>query len=272
MAAEIPTFSTEFLALISIRLVSASVIFFIGKWIAKLLTGVAKKGMTKANVEDTLQHFLGNMLYYTLMVAVIIATINKLGVQTTSLLAVVGAAGLAVGLALQGSLSNFASGIMIITFRPYRVGDFIDAGGVTGTVEELQIFTTIMKTPDNKRIIIPNSQIMSGEITNFSANPTRRVDLVAGCGYSDDIDKVRKVLQDIVASDDRILNDPAPAVALSELGDSSINFVVRPWVKSADYWAVHCDTLEQIKKRFDAEGFSIPFPQRDIHLYKHDVV
>ncbi|MAF83327.1 MAG: mechanosensitive ion channel [Gammaproteobacteria bacterium] len=271
MDAEIPTLSTEFISLIGFRLAYAIAIFFVGKWIAKLLTGLAKRGMAKANIEDTLEHFLGNMLYYTLMIAVIIATINKLGVQTTSLLAVVGAAGLAIGLALQGSLSNFASGIMIVIFRPYRVGDFIDAGGVTGTVEEVQIFTTIMKTPDNKKIIIPNSKIMAGEITNFSANPTRRVDLVAGCGYNDDLDQVRKVLEEIIASDDRILDDPAPAVALAELGDSSVNFVVRPWVKSADYWAVHCDTLEQIKKRFDAEGFSIPYPQRDIHVYKHDI-
>jgi len=270
MENEIPTFSADLLSQIGFRVITAAAIFLVGKWLAKFLTGLARKMMAKSNIEDTLEYFLGNMLFYSLMVVVVIATINQLGVQTTSLLAVVGAAGLAVGLALQGSLSNFASGVMIIAFRPYHVGDFIAAGGVTGTVEEVQIFTTIMKTPDNKKIIVPNSQIMAGEITNFSANPTRRVDLVAGCGYDDDLDKVRKVLEKIVADDDRILDDPAPAIALSELGDSSVNFVVRPWVKSADYWAVHCDTLEQIKKRFDAEGISIPFPQRDVHVYKHD--
>lgn len=270
METEMPAISTELLSQIGIRLITAVAIFFIGKWIAKFLTGVAKKAMARGNVEDTLEHFLGNMLYYTLMAAVIIATINQLGVQTTSLLAVVGAAGLAIGLALQGSLANFASGVMIVAFRPYKVGDVIQAGGVTGSVEEVQIFTTIMKTPDNKKIIVPNSQVMAGEITNFSANPTRRVDLVAGCGYDDDLDKVRRVLEEIIAADNRILADPAPTIAVSELADSSVNFVVRPWVNSADYWGVLFDVTEQIKKRFDAEGISIPFPQRDVHVYKHD--
>ena len=269
MDIEMPALSTELLGLMGIRLISALAVFIIGRWVAKILTKVAKKAMAKSDIEDTLEHFLANMLYYTLMAAVIIATINQLGVQTTSLLAVVGAAGLAVGLALQGSLSNFASGVMIVAFRPYAVGDFIAAGGVTGTVEEVQIFTTIMKTPDNKKIIVPNSQIMAGEITNFSAHPTRRIDLVAGCGYDDDLDKVRKVLEEILASDDRILADPAPTIAVSELADSSVNFVVRPWVNSADYWGVHANITEQIKKRFDAQGISIPYPQRDIHVYNH---
>ena len=269
MESELPAVSADLLSQIGIRLITTVAIFLIGRWIAKILTKLAKKAMARGNVEDTLEHFLGNMLYYTLMAAVIIATINQLGVQTTSLLAVVGAAGLAIGLALQGSLSNFASGVMIVAFRPYKVGDVIQAGGVTGNVEEVQIFTTIMKTPDNKRIIVPNSQIMAGEITNFSANPTRRVDLIAGCGYDDDLDKVRKVLEDIIAADDRILTDPATTIAVSELADSSVNFVVRPWVNSADYWGVYFDITEQIKKRFDAEGISIPFPQRDVHVYKH---
>lgn len=270
MDPEIPNISTELLGLIGIRLLTAVAIFLIGKWIAKLVTKLARKAMTRADIEDTLENFLANMLYYTLMTAIVIATINQLGVQTTSLLAVVGAAGLAIGLALQGSLSNFASGVMIMAFRPYRVGDFIQAGGVTGTVEEVQIFTTIMKTPDNKKIIVPNSQVMAGEITNFSANPTRRVDLIAGCGYDDDLDKVRKVLEGILADDARILADPAPTIAVLELADSSVNFVVRPWVNAADYWGVHFDVTEQIKKRFDAEGISIPYPQRDVHVYKHE--
>jgi len=269
MDIQIPSIDMATITGIGIHLIAAVAIFFIGKWIAKILTNLARKAMNRAHVEDTLENFLGNMLYYTLMAAVIIATINQLGVQTTSLLAVVGAAGLAVGLALQGSLSNFASGVMIVAFRPYKVGDVIQAGGVTGNVEEVQIFTTIMKTPDNKRIIVPNSQIMAGEITHFSANPTRRVDLVAGCGYDDDLDKVRKVLEDIIAADDRILADPAPTISVSELADSSVNFVVRPWVNSADYWGVYFDVTEKIKKRFDAEGISIPFPQRDVHIYKH---
>jgi len=270
MESEMPAISMDVLTLIGIRLITAVVIFYVGKWIAKAIVNLAKKAMSRADIEDTLENFLANMLYYTLMAAVIIATINQLGVQTTSLLAVVGAAGLAIGLALQGSLSNFASGVMIVLFRPYKVGDVIEAGGVTGSVIEVQIFTTIMKTPDNKKIIVPNSQVMAGEITNYSANPTRRVDLVAGCGYDDDLDKVRGVLEGIIAADDRILSDPAPTIAISELADSSVNFVVRPWVNSADYWGVYFDLTEQIKKRFDAEGISIPYPQRDVHVYKHD--
>ena len=270
MESEMPAISMDVLTLIGIRLITAVVIFYVCKWIAKAIVNLAKKAMSRADIEDTLENFLANMLYYTLMAAVIIATINQLGVQTTSLLAVVGAAGLAIGLALQGSLSNFASGVMIVLFRPYKVGDVIEAGGVTGSVIEVQIFTTIMKTPDNKKIIVPNSQVMACEITNYSANPTRRVDLVAGCGYDDDLDKVRGVLEGIIAADDRILSDPAPTIAISELADSSVNFVVRPWVNSADYWGVYFDLTEQIKKRFDAEGISIPYPQRDVHVYKHD--
>ncbi len=269
MEIEVPAISIDLLSRIGIRLITALAIFFIGKWIAKLVTTAAKKALAKTDIEDTLEHFLGNMLYYTLMAAVIIATINQLGVQTTSLLAIVGAAGLAVGLALQGSLSNFASGVMIVAFRPYRVGDFIEAGGVAGTVELVEIFTTILTTPDNRRIIIPNSQVMAGVITNFSANPTRRIDLIASCGYDDNLDQVRQVLEDILAANDRVLTDPAPTVAVSELADSSVNFVVRPWVNADDYWDVQFALTEQIKKRFDADGISIPFPQRDVHLYKH---
>lgn len=252
------------------RILVAVVIFIVGRWIASLITKMVKRAMAKADVEDTLLNFLGNLIYYVLLAAVVIATINQVGIQTTSLLAVLGAAGLAVGLALQGSLSNFAAGVMIVGFRPYKVGDFIEAGGVAGVVEQVQIFTTVMRTGDNKKIIVPNSQIMAGEITNYSANPTRRVDLVAGCGYDDDLDKVRGVLEGIIAAEDRILDDPAPTIAVSELADSSVNFVVRPWVNSSDYWGVYFDLTEQIKKRFDAEGIAIPYPQRDVHVYKHD--
>jgi small conductance mechanosensitive channel len=248
----------------------AVAIFIVGRWLASLVTKMLKRTMARANVDVTLSNFLGNLVYYVLLAAVLIATINQLGVETTSLLAVLGAAGLAIGLALQGSLSNFASGVMIVGFRPYKVGDFIEAGGVSGVVEQVQIFTTIMRTGDNKKIIVPNSQIMAGEITNYSANPTRRVDLVAGCGYDDDLDKVRKVLEGIIAAEDRILPDPAPTIAVSELGDSSVNFVVRPWVNSGDYWGVYFDLTEQIKKQFDAAGIAIPYPQRDVHVYKHD--
>jgi small conductance mechanosensitive channel len=248
----------------------ALAIFFVGRLVAKWLTNFTRRIMARTDMEDTLENFLCNLIYAVLMVVVVIATINQLGIQTTSLLAVLGAAGLAVGLALQGSLSNFASGVLIVAFRPYKVGDFIEGGGVSGVVEDVQIFSTIMRSGDNKKIIVPNSQMMAGEIVNYSANATRRVDLVAGCGYDDDLDKVRQVLTDIVNGDDRVLKDPAPTIAVQELADSSVNFVVRPWVATGDYWPVYFDLTEQIKKRFDAEGIAIPYPQRDLHVYQHD--
>lgn len=252
-----------------LNIVAAILVFYIGRMVARFLTRLVRQLMARGDIEDTLEKFLGNLLYWLLMTVVIIAAINQVGIETTSLLAVLGAAGLAIGLALQGSLSNFAAGVLIVAFRPYRVGDFIEGGGVAGSVIEVQILTTILKSPDNKKIVVPNSQMMAGEIINYSANDTRRIDLVAGCGYGDDLDKVRKVLTEIVESDSRILKDPAPTIAVSELGDSSVNFVVRPWVKSEDYWAVYFDVTEQIKKRFDQAGISIPFPQRDVHLYEH---
>jgi small conductance mechanosensitive channel len=255
---------------IGMKVVAAVVIFLVGRWLAHLLVNIVRKALAKTDMEDTLESFLCNILNVFLMAVVLIATIGALGVETTSLLAVLGAAGLAVGLALQGSLSNFAAGVLLVAFRPYRVGDFIDAAGVTGTVDDVQIFTTILKTPDNKQVIVPNSQIMNGIITNFSAHDTRRVDLVVGCGYGDDIDKVYSILKDIVDKDDRILSDPAPSIALNTLADSSVNFNVRPWVKAADYWGVYNGVTEQVKRRFDEAGLSIPYPQTDVHVYKHD--
>jgi small conductance mechanosensitive channel len=265
---EMPSVSVDILTQFGYKILAAVAIFIVGRWIAKRLVDLARKMMAKGDLEDTLEHFLGNLLYAILMTVIVIAAINQLGVQTTSLLAVVGAAGLAIGLALQGSLSNFASGVMIVAFRPYRVGDVIEAGGVSGTVVEVQIFTTVLKSPDNKKIIVPNSQIMAGTIVNVSANPTRRLDLVAGCGYDDDLDKVRRVLEEIVAADDRVLSDPEPTIAVVELADSSVNFVVRPWVNAGDYWPTHFAMTEAIKKRFDAEGISIPYPQQDVHMYQ----
>jgi len=254
---------------IGMKIIAAVAIFLIGRWVAKLVTNAVRKALQKTEMEDTLERFLCNILNALLMVVVLIAAIGALGVQTTSLLAVLGAAGLAVGLALQGSLSNFAAGVLIVMFRPYKVGDFIEAAGVAGTVEEVQIFTTVMKTPDNKKIIVPNSQIMDGIITNVTANEIRRVDLVFGIGYGDDIDKAYKVLNDVLASDPRILKDPAPAIALNSLGDSSVNFNVRPWCKKEDYWDVYNGVTEQVKRKFDTAGISIPFPQRDVHVYQH---
>jgi small conductance mechanosensitive channel len=252
---------------LAINLVTAIVIFFIGKWVVGLVIKGLMKAMQKGDVDTTLRRFIANLARMVLMLFVIIAAINALGVQTASLIALIGAAGLAVGLALQGSLSNFAAGVLIVLFRPYKVGDWIEGGGVSGAVEEVQILTTILKTGDNKRVIIPNSQIMGTTITNYSANDTRRVDLVVGVSYSDDLDKVRKELEALVAADDRILDDPAVTIAVSELADSSVNFVLRPWVKTADYWGVYFDLTEAIKKRFDEVGISIPFPQQDVYLH-----
>ena len=250
-----------------INIVTAIVVFFVGKWVVNLVVSGLMKAMQKGELDITLRRFIGNLARMLLMLFVIIAAINQLGVQTASLIALLGAAGLAVGLALQGSLSNFAAGVLIVLFRPYKVGDWIEGGGISGAVEEVQILTTVLKTGDNKRIIVPNSQIMGTTITNYSANETRRVDLVVGVSYSDDIDKVRRELQDLVAADDRILDDPAVTIAVSELADSSVNFVVRPWVKTADYWGVYFDLTEAIKKRFDETGISIPFPQQDVYIH-----
>lgn len=252
----------------AIKAATALAIFLIGKFAIRLVVRALSKLMEKQEVDKTLETFICNLVRTALMVVVIIAAIGAIGVETTSFIAIFGAAGLAVGLALQGSLSNFASGVLIVLFRPYRVGDFIEAAGIAGSVEEVQILTTILKTGDNKQIIVPNSQIMDSIITNYSANDTRRVDMVVGVSYDDDLDKVRKTLQELIAAEDRILDEPAPTIAVSALADSSVNFVVRPWVNSSDYWGVTFDLTEAIKKRFDKEGISFPFPQQDVHLYK----
>lgn len=253
---------------LGIKLVTALAIFFVGRIAIRLAVSGIRKVMQRQNVDKTLETFLCNLTSSALLVVVIIAAIGALGIQTTSFIAIFGAAGLAVGLALQGSLSNFASGVLIILFRPYRVGDFIEAAGIAGSVEELHILSTIFKTSNNIRIIVPNSQIMNSIITNYSTNDTRRIDMVVGVSYSDDLDKVRKTLEDLFAAEERILDDPKPTIAVSELADSSVNFIVRPWTKASDYSSVKCDLTEAIKKRFDKEGISFPFPQQDVHLYK----
>lgn len=251
-----------------INLAYAAVILFAGIWIAGRLKSWVKNLMLGKNVDPMLASFLSSIAHVLLLAFIVIAALSKLGVQTTSLVAIIGAAGLAIGLSLQSSLSNFASGVMIIAFRPFNVGDFIDAGGVMGVVEGIQIFSTRMRTGDNKAIIVPNSNITGSTITNFSAKDTRRVDMVFGVSYSDDLKRTRQVLQELVDADERILEEPAPVIAVSELGDSSINFIVRPWVNSADYWQVYWDMNEAVKLRFDEEGISIPFPQRDVHMYQ----
>jgi len=258
-----------FAALYGLKVVAAIVIFVVGRWVARALRNVAKKMMAKGDVDETLISFVGNLTYITLLAFVIIAALNQLGIQTTSFIAVIGAAGLAIGLALQGSLANFAAGVLMIIFRPFKAGDYIEGAGVAGTVEEVQIFATQLKTPDNKKIIVPNAKMMGDNITNYSAKDTRRVDMVIGVGYGDDLKKVREVLEDILAKDDRILEDPAPTIGVLELGDNSVNFAVRPWVKTEDYWGAYFDVTETVKRRFDEEGISIPYPQRDVHLYEY---
>jgi small conductance mechanosensitive channel len=246
----------------------AVVIFYVGKLLVRLLLRAVSKIMHKQEVDATLESFLLSLARIILMLFVIIATVGALGIQTTSFIALLGAAGLAIGLALQGSLSNFASGVLIVLFKPYKVGDYVEAAGIAGVVVQVEILTTIFKTGDNKHIIVPNGQVMGSVITNYSANDTRRVDMVIGVSYEDDLDKVRATLEELIAADDRVLAEPAHKIAVSELADSSVNFIVRPWVKSEDYWGVKLDMTEAIKKRFDAEGISFPYPQQDVHLYK----
>ncbi len=260
----------EYGAIYGIRVLGAILILFIGRWIAGLLRRLVERTMNKSQVDATLVKFTGNLVFAILMVVVVLAALNQIGVQTTSFIAIIGAAGLAVGFALQGSLSNFAAGVMLIVFRPFKVGDFIQGAGEAGIVEEIALFTTQLRTPDNKTIIVPNSKITGDNITNFSAKDTRRVDLVIGVSYQDDLKKVKTVLTDILEKDERILKDPAPTIGVVALADSSIDFAVRPWVKAPDYWGVYFDTLQTVKERFDAEGISIPFPQRDIHVYRDE--
>lgn len=251
----------------AIKIAVALAIFIIGRWIAKWLTGVVRKLMAKSNMDDMLIQFLGNIVYTILLLVVVMAALDHIGIQTTSLLAVFGAAGLAIGLALKDSLGNFSSGVMLILFRPFKVGDFIEAGGESGVVEAVSMFATILRTGDNREVIIPNSQIYGGTIVNYSTNETRRIDLVFGIGYDDDIAKAKQTLEGIMQQDERILAYPAPAVAVGELADSSVNFNVRPWVKSADYWPVRADMLEKVKLAFDANGISIPYPQQDVYMH-----
>jgi small conductance mechanosensitive channel len=259
----------ELITIYGLKVLAAIVIFVVGRWIAKLITNVIRKMMQKGDVDSTILKFVGNMAYIALLAFVVLAALSQLGIQTTSFIAVLGAAGLAIGLALQGSLSNFAAGFLMIIFRPIRVGDYIEGAGTAGTVEEIAIFTTTLVTPDNKTVIIPNAALTGDNIVNWTLKGTRRVDMVMGIGYDDDIDKAKQIMKEVLDQDDRILKDPAAQIAMVDLADSSVNFVVRPWVKASDYWAVYMDTTEKIKKAFDASGISIPYPQRDVHVYQH---
>ncbi len=247
-------------------LLLAFVIFYVGRMVVGRIVKVIHRVMLARNMDETLVNFICSILRWVGLLFVAIAALSQLGVDTTSLVALLGAAGLAIGLSLQSSLGNFAAGVMLIIFKPFQKGDFVEAGGAMGVVESVSIFTTVMTTPDNKEIIVPNGAIIGGNITNFSARPTRRVDMVFGIAYEDDLRKAKKILEDVVGADERVLAEPAPVVTVGELGDSSVNFLVRPWVKAEDYWAVLWDTTETVKLRFDAEGISIPFPQMDIHM------
>jgi small conductance mechanosensitive channel len=252
-----------------VNLIIAIAIFVIGKFVAKYITKLSIKAMSKSGMDETLAGFLESVIYGVLLVVVVLASLSKLGVETTSFVAIVGAIGLAVGLAFQGTLSNISAGVMIIIFRPIQKGEFVEAGGAVGVVEDINIFNTTMKTGDNKIIIVANSNIIGGNITNYSRKDTRRVDITFSIGYDDDLKLAKTTLEEILNSDERIINDPAePFVAVSELGDSSVNLVTRSWVKSADYWGVYFDTLEEVKLTFDEKGISFPYPQMDVHMDK----
>ena len=251
---------------IGINILVAIAVFVIGKWIARKITDIIVVLLNKVKgMDETLVRFLENIIYYILMMVVVLTALSKLGVETTSFFAILGAAGLAIGLALKDSLGNFASGVMLIMFKPFKLGDFVTVAGVSGTVKEISIFSSVIITGDNQKMIVPNGAITSGTIVNVNANPTRRVDLLVGIGYDDDIKKTKDVLTNILESDDRIIHNKGLTVAVSELADSSVNFVVRAWVNTPDYWAVKFDLTEQVKLRFDKEGISIPYPQQDVH-------
>ncbi len=259
----------EWATFYGIKIIAALVIFIVGRWVAQGVRGLAGRILTRRKVDAIIVSFVEHLVYIALLIFVVIAALAQLGIQTTSFIAVIGAAGLAIGLALQGSLANFAAGFLMIIFKPFKTGDYIDGGGASGTVEKIEVFTTTLKTPDNKVVIIPNAKMMGENITNYSTKETRRLDLDFGVSYGDDIDKVRTCIQEVITSDTRILKDPGPAILVKELSDSSVVFQVRSWVKGSDYWGVYFDIIEAVKRRFDSQGVSIPFPQQDVHVYEH---
>lgn len=251
---------------LGLNLIAAAAIFIIGRWAALFFKKISNKALVRAKVDNTLISFTTNLIYFTLLAFVALASLSKIGIQTTSFIAVLGAAGLAIGLALQGSLSNFAAGVILIILRPFKAGDYIEGGGTAGTVQEINIFTTTLTSPDNKTIIVPNSKLTGDNIINYATQGTRRLDLMFSIGYGDDIDKAKSILADIVNNDSRFFKDPEPKIAVKEHGESSINIVCRPWLKASDYWDAYFDMMEIVKKRFDMENISIPFPQRDVHM------
>jgi len=251
-----------------INIAFALAIFFVGRIVVKAILNLVRKILSRTGTDLILTNFICAIANAILMLFIAIAALDQLGVDTTSLVALIGAAGLAIGLSLQDSLKNFASGVMLIVFRPFKAGDFIEAGGTSGTIENISIFSTTMRTGDNREVIVPNGAIYSGSITNYSARETRRIDMVFGIGYDDDIRKAKEIMQQLLNADERILDEPAPLIAVAELADSSVNFNVRPWVNSSDYWAVKFDLTEKIKLAFDDNAISIPYPQMDVHINK----
>lgn len=256
----------EFLLNSAFNLLVALVIFYIGRWLALGAARLVSKALLLRKVDRAVVSFLSSIVYAGALIAVALIALSHLGIQTTSFIAILGAAGLAIALALQGSLSNFASGVLIIIFRPFKAGDMVDVAGISGVVERVDIFQTIFKTGDNKKIIVPNSQITGGAIINYSAETRRRIDLVIGISYDSDLRQAKQILEDILAADSRILQDPAPVVAVSALADSAVQLIVRPWVDAENYWPVYWNTLEKIKLAFDEQGIEIPFPQMSLHM------
>ncbi len=251
----------------SLNIVGAVLILIVGKWLSHRISRILSKLLEKNKVDLALVNFLTNITYYTLLVLVVVAAAGRIGINTTSFLTIIGAAGLAVGLALKDSLANFAAGVMLVLFKPFTIGDVVTAAGITAKVENISIFNTLFITPDNQLIIVPNNKIMSEIITNINAKDTRRIDLTVGISYSDDMAKTKEILAGLAREDSRVLTDPPPFIAVAELADSSVNLVFRPWVKTADYWNVRFDLTEKIKNSLDEAGISIPFPQQDVHLF-----
>ncbi|ELU9850694.1 small-conductance mechanosensitive channel MscS [Vibrio cholerae] len=262
------TNNSDLLIQYGVNVISAILILFIGNLVVKGVAGSVANVLKKKEMDKAVVDFIHGLVRYTLFIIVLIAALSRIGVQTASVVAVIGAAGLAVGLALQGSLSNFAAGVLIVAFRPFKSGDYVEIGGIVGFVDSIQIFQTVLKSPDNKMVVVPNSAVIGGAITNYSRHETRRVDMVIGVSYKSDLQKTKRVLRETLEKDPRILKDPDMTIGVLTLADSSINFVVRPWCKTSDYWAVYFDSMQAIKEALDANGIEIPFPQMDVHLNK----
>jgi len=265
-AAEAVETAIELISNWGLQVIGAIVLLIVGRWAASLVRRSVRRALEKGKLDAALVPFFSSMAYYVVLMVVIIAVLQLFGIHTTSLVAVVGAAGLAIGLALQGTLSNFAAGVMLMVFRPFKLGDYVEVGGAAGSVQEVGIFTTTLNTPDNVMVMIPNAAVYGEVIKNYSANATRRVDLVMGIGYGDDIEKAIEIISSTVSGDSRVLADPAPTIAVAELGDNSVNLVVRPWCAGSDYWPLRFDLTRSLKENLEAGGCSIPYPQRDLHV------